>query len=1384
MLAHAFQKLAWLFLVYQNLADCDDFLQFYRPKSDLPQELNEFLASVQQHKQDFAYIKDYAKKQKAYDDHLKETHSLFDEDVGYGESALEDGKKSHGYSSLDDVPNNDIYPFMYQTNMENKYPNERYSKYLHSPIRLRRDVESNYANNGLGGRLKRNSETLKTEKNDYLKNSKRGVQINIKDYGQKLDKTDEDYSDPKSVVLNIEPVGSSDAKNSFSAGAATDEEKQMGPNFAISVANMAQKHTDREESNKLSQRINNVARQPEVYRGDRNSNHQNRRYQVGNDKADYDKVEGVILDGANKGTAKETVNDNKISNKRQLDLKQHENDGLAFLNLQPLDATTISFEQVEPADHLVFNLGDDSDQRNKYVEPSNQNEEETRLKSNDLEKNTFQSMQAVEYSKDGNRELSDDLEEERDDDTYVIAYDDENDFEEVEIKPSRFVELGHNSKNNLFDTYENSRWNNVRNKFKMEQRADRRNNLYGKVRDLPTQRRVVLNRPLAFNELNDLIANPQANREPRRGAHVRKGKKKSEHRHSKKKTRKGKRRKQKCYASEDDAILDDFIPAFHKRSLKAVESMYDAYLGDFGEQDAIENIDHAEFDQKLNADVEGEIENELEFPSEYEIDDDDKDYNYAVVKSMEFPDANSLHNNDQEPGLSDVVNVDRRTKKKETAKGTTKKPTKKTKRPVTDKKKNEYRNSQSDRNPIPSDIFSEDGHQGLSSVTHIRGRTMKKSKPKPKKVLKATTTEAKRTKSLTDEEKQALLLKFNNGFQRWPRFVLEDKKYKKRLGSLSPNERFANLYIPQKDNYFVRSPTSDRIKRVTNEKQETIAGRKSAKQFAHEMDSAEVEQEPVVNKREDTKNITRADQRLQTTTRTVFDLNIRENVTIDPMILATATFPNVVQEVLNNVNDDVLDQKTRAEVDVVESASTSQLLATSAAAPFRFPTDSQYDEEEGCVTYRPVRVTSICQDPLPGQSPSTVTTMLALVNESSYSVNQTKAEYLDLNDILGGNLPKQIVNEIWSEARRSIRKGLRAGPFNLNLELSNYNSSAETSQILNEMTKLIFQLQRSTSCQQLPVSLKNYISEITGNPKDDILNKLKEMNDIDFDDYQGAYMFHADQSDKLEGKVEVLKSLLNRYNNLPADCKERAEPVKEYIEKHLGMVNTMLENGKNGNSSEKQHKSKKLRDVNRRRKKFEGKHSKTFKEDDFLREKLIKKQLEEVGLGENQRFSPMFSIDELVENNKNKSKPRARASKKRVGKRQINTSTSTQYGKLADAVRQLNNKREKQQRIQAMYGRKDNVDDEDHNEEKAGFDSAMACSRNPETSKTKRILETTEMKTVRRIAEKILMDKERNEDIRQVFRVDNINDWVLHIKIKWNEHIDRMAEERIVTKEP
>ena len=73
-----------------------------------------------------------------------------------------------------------------------------------------------------------------------------------------------------------------------------------------------------------------------------------------------------------------------------------------------------------------------------------------------------------------------------------------------------------------------------------------------------------------------------------------------------------------------------------------------------------------------------------------------------------------------------------------------------------------------------------------------------------------------------------------------------------------------------------------------------------------------------------------------------------------------------------------------------------------------------------------------------------------------------------------------------------------------------------------------------------------------------------------------------------------------------------------------------------------------------------------------------------------------------------------------------------------------------------------------------------AAETRSDTAKTRQILETTEMKTLRRIMNKTRLDKIRNRKIQGKYEIQNIGDWVQRRRIEWNALISRMNEDRIV----
>jgi hypothetical protein len=70
-----------------------------------------------------------------------------------------------------------------------------------------------------------------------------------------------------------------------------------------------------------------------------------------------------------------------------------------------------------------------------------------------------------------------------------------------------------------------------------------------------------------------------------------------------------------------------------------------------------------------------------------------------------------------------------------------------------------------------------------------------------------------------------------------------------------------------------------------------------------------------------------------------------------------------------------------------------------------------------------------------------------------------------------------------------------------------------------------------------------------------------------------------------------------------------------------------------------------------------------------------------------------------------------------------------------------------------------------------------AAETRTDTAKTRHLLEVTEMKTLRRIINKTMWDRIRNDKIRELCETQNITSWVQRRRTEWSEHVSRMADD-------
>ena len=75
-----------------------------------------------------------------------------------------------------------------------------------------------------------------------------------------------------------------------------------------------------------------------------------------------------------------------------------------------------------------------------------------------------------------------------------------------------------------------------------------------------------------------------------------------------------------------------------------------------------------------------------------------------------------------------------------------------------------------------------------------------------------------------------------------------------------------------------------------------------------------------------------------------------------------------------------------------------------------------------------------------------------------------------------------------------------------------------------------------------------------------------------------------------------------------------------------------------------------------------------------------------------------------------------------------------------------------------------------------------AAETRPETAKTTQILEAAEMRTLRRISNLTLYDKEKSDDVREECGIQKISEWIRRRNEEWYAHVGRMLEDRILSK--
>ncbi|RZC32497.1 uncharacterized protein BDFB_008354 [Asbolus verrucosus] len=293
--------------------------------------------------------------------------------------------------------------------------------------------------------------------------------------------------------------------------------------------------------------------------------------------------------------------------------------------------------------------------------------------------------------------------------------------------------------------------------------------------------------------------------------------------------------------------------------------------------------------------------------------------------------------------------------------------------------------------------------------------------------------------------------------------------------------------------------------------------------------------------------------------------------------------------------------------------------------------------------------------------------------------HQMDIENEKLAQVVNGHLATKIVSSVFDELKKksSLRtkfySGLSrkhvdfAGTIDFDIFKTNETEDVDEARLLLEqitkvLNKLVLNQVRRKLCQRLPDELHEYL--------DTILNVKNVLENVNFvpNPNQGDFLFtYHEQIEppfsvkKLQETLVQLEGLLLSYNNLSEDCQNRAEPVKDYIERHVKMLKQMVNCPTHNCASESKRNTPNYNS------------------------RLIEKQLESVGLGKNHEFIPNFDINQLIKN-KMKFMPTKKEQKRNAQKNEVYK--SQKYKKLELAAERVREKRENENKIAELFGSK------------------------------------------------------------------------------------------------
>ncbi|XP_066152819.1 uncharacterized protein [Euwallacea fornicatus] len=1206
---------------------------WFQPKSSLPQEVNDFLNNVQQHKRDFAFIRHAVKNQKEYNKYQQEARGLLadnvenqmklDSDIGTksndeGNSfsdLVEDGTEEEKQHDSYNEEEGTIYAGFEAPRFQKHYPNERYSRNIHSPIRFKRQLKEGFRSkhklnmnpNGQFGYIKKTDQkypsksheekhhVMKVDEEGATKKKKRKVEISIISNGKLLKHVEDNEDGPKSIVLKINALVSQNrSENSTMTknnNPFSSESRENIPNISDNPPNKNNgvpiNFLPKKNNLNISRTLGEVL--PEV--GKEHTSHQavvkplNATFNdLKRSGQNSHMTKSIYMAQSNFSSKKHELEYELNEDKRDNFEKAHDlvvyEPGVSEAQEKFLIRENQGYNYFDPQDFLGLVAG-----FSKKILPATTPEFVT------SEKQKAENILHVENTQCRTTE----------DEHFTIIV---------------------NKEDNEDSTTETTHTVRNYNKKRTAHRSEKQKNFRVKHLD--------------------------AIRDWKRLPRVAKYKRKRVRQHSKNKDRLDREvdyfDRNQLFQSPDNAF--DYIPSY-RRGLKEIDYEYNP--------DGIQDVDNKVHQGSQVAGkkfkTEGDYSEEEDImtsnilkkipvkktQNQFTMDnhgrtteENDDDYDYSDLTDMEngngenkfepvVADYNSETDNDDvsfEEVDNDKLDIDEAAANNNKSEHDIYENVMKLMEVTTELfssdsvvmsgddmlRRNDQvligayshregrANKKNKNNRVV--IKSHDESEEIRGKRASTGEKHKRKKRRRRKRLKVKHSDESENgqfheKPLTDQEKQDIFLWYNPDFQRWPRFVQDDQKFHEmahRRGLEDYKKYVQQDFVKREDpiRETAASVMSENESELIQLQSAEIEDSSSTTSYSFSSDGVDVPASFSNNKittffdsmnDENKATSSEAEVSSNSAVKTLPSeaTSSNDDIPIVDAVLVTANsdiFRNVTvpelgtQQGENGNNADAAIEVTwtptgkawnSTEFEVTELVSNS--------AEFQFNTTAEdLTQTTQCSNMTQGQIKP-CEDENAKHNPGTVTSVLPLAKEAATeSLNLTKEQFLDVDDILMGMLPRDVVVKSLSTARGIIKNGLKSARYDVNLVnflSSTYNSSAESWMLFTEMSNLIKKLKYNTACQPLPAELKTYLKTITKNEMDDPMAKLKEMNEIAFDIHQSDYVFHSEQNDKIYEKAQVLRDLLRKYENLPPDDKKRVESVKKYIDSHLAMIEQM-----------------------------------------------------------------------------------------------------------------------------------------------------------------------------------------------------------------------------------